>query len=77
MSGFGTINWMDIGKGILIAFGTVFFLGVGQILESGIFPTLAELGTLALAGLAAALSYILKNLFTNSQNKLAEKEEPK
>ena len=74
MSVFGTINWLDIGKGLLIAFGTVFFLGLSQILDSGVLPTLAQLGSLALAGGAAALSYILKNLFTNSENKLAEKD---
>lgn len=74
MSVFGTINWLDLGKGVLIAFGTVFLLGLYQILNAGKFPTLAELGSLALAGLAAALSYILKNFFTNSKNKLAEKE---
>ena len=74
MSIFGTINWLDIGKGLLIAFGTVFFLGLGQYFDAGVLPTLGQLGTLALAGLAAALSYILKNLFTNSENKLAEKE---
>jgi len=74
MSVFGTINWLDLGKGILIAFGTVFFLGLYQILNEGRLPTLAELGASALAGLAATLSYILKNFFTNSKNKLAEKE---
>lgn len=74
MSIFGSINWADIGKGLLIAFGTVFFLGLGQILETGVFPTLAELGGLALAGLSAALAYLVKNFFTNSENKLAGKE---
>jgi hypothetical protein len=33
MSVFGTINWLDIGKGLLIAFGTVFFLGLGGVLS--------------------------------------------
>jgi Flp pilus assembly pilin Flp len=74
MSVFGTINWLDFGKGVLIAFGTVVLLGLYQILNEGRLPTTAELGTLALAGLAAALSYVLKNFFTNSKNKLAEKE---
>lgn len=74
MSIFGTINWLDIGKGLLIAFGTVFLLGLSDIIQTGVLPTLAQLGTLALAGLAAALSYIIKNFFTNSQNKLIEKE---
>lgn len=73
-SKFFAINWLDVGKGFLIAFGTVFFAGIVVVLESGVFPTLAELGTLAVAGLAAGLTYVLKNFFTNSSNKLAEKE---
>jgi Flp pilus assembly pilin Flp len=74
MSGFLQINWLDVGKGFLIAFGTVFLLGVVNVLETGTFPTLAELGALAVAGLAAGLTYVLKNFFTNSGNKLAEKD---
>ena len=74
MSGFGSINLVDIGKGFLIAFLTVFLLGVVNILQTGVFPALAELGTLAIAGLAAGLSYVLKNFFTNSENKLAKKD---
>lgn len=74
MSKFGSINWFDIGKGLLIAFGTVFFFGLSQAFDAGRLPTLAELGTLALAGLGAALAYLLKNFFTNSENKLGGKE---
>ena len=74
MSNFGSINLIDIGKGFLIAFLTVFLLGITNILQTGVFPALAELGTLAIAGLAAGLSYVLKNFFTNSKNKLTEKE---
>lgn len=74
MSGFMNLNLLDLAKGFLIAFLTIFLLGAGSILESGVFPTLAELGTLAIAGLASGLSYILKNLVTNSKNKLFTKE---
>lgn len=74
MSPFGKINLADLAKGVLIAFGTVFLLGVYQILNTGRFPTMPELGSLAMAGLAAALSYVLKNFFTNSKNMLAKKE---
>lgn len=76
MSVFGKLNLKDLGRGLLIAFGTVVLAGVVNALNEGRFPTLAELGALALAGLAAAATYLLKNLFTNSDNELG-KSEPK
>ena len=75
-SGFLNLNWADLGKGILVAFLTVVVGGVGTALNAGALPDLATLGSLCLAGLAAAVAYLLKNLFTNSQNQLA-KPEPK
>jgi hypothetical protein len=77
MSVYRKIDLKDVGKGVLIAFGTVFLLGLQQTLSNGNLPTLAELGTLAIAGLAAALAYIVKNVFTNSDNKFLEKEQEK
>lgn len=76
-SGFLSLNWADLGKGILVAFGTVFLGALYGTLNSGTFPTGADLKTWALAGLAAAVSYLLKNLFTNSSNQLAKPEPPK
>ena len=70
------LDWKDIGKGVLIAFLTVVLGGVYTSLQAGAFPTLAQLGSLAMAGLAAGLSYLLKNFFTNSDNQLAKPESP-
>lgn len=77
MSGFGKLNWLDIGKGFLIAVGTVILMGVGNILQTGRFPNGAELLTIAGAGLSAGITYLLKNVFTNSENKLVTKEPDK
>lgn len=74
MSKFLKLNLLDLGKGFLIAAGTVIVLGVANILQTGVLPTLLELKALAIAGLAAGLTYLGKNLFTNSMNKLGAKE---
>lgn len=77
MSAFGKLNLADLGKGLLIAFGTVVLAGIVNAFNEGRLPTLSELGSLALAGLAAAGAYLLKNLFSNSENKLFKKESDK
>lgn len=74
MSEFGKLNWVDIGKGVLIAFLTVFLGGLYTALDSGTFPTVEQLTGWALSGLAAAIAYVLKNFLTNSENKLLKKE---
>lgn len=76
MSDFGKLNWADIGKGFLLAASTVVLGGVYTSLQAGAFPDLATLKGLGIAGLAAGLSYLLKNIFTNSNNELG-KSEPK
>lgn len=76
MSQLFKLNLNDVGKAILVAFLTAFFGSVYAVLQTGKFPDLQELGAAAIAGLTAALGYLTKNLFTNSQNQLA-KPEPK
>jgi len=74
MSNLFSLNWKDILKGFLVAVLTVIITGLGTSLQSGKLPTLAELGTLALAGLGAGVAYLLKNFFTNSNNELGKPE---
>jgi hypothetical protein len=45
-------------------------------LQNGGFPNLAQLKTMGLAGLAAGIAYIVKNMLTNSSDELF-KTEPK
>ena len=74
MSNFGKLNLADIGKGFLIAAGTVVITGLATSLEQGQFPDWPTLQALLLTGLGAGCVYLLKNLFTNSESKLAKKE---
>ncbi len=74
MSNLFSLNWKDVGKGFLVAGLTVIVTGVGTALNAGRFPTLQELGSLALAGLGAGVAYLLKNFFTNSNNQIATPE---
>lgn len=74
MSSFGKINWYDILKGFLIAAGTVVLTGIASILQAGEFPEWSKLSGLLMTGLAAGVTYLVKNIFTNSDNVLAKKE---
>ena len=74
-SKFFNLNWADLGKGLLIAFLTALLGGILELLQAGTLPTtwVAFQPILELS-LAAAVSYLLKNLFTNSEGQLARGE---
>ena len=63
-SPFLSINWSDVGKGFIVAAITSAVTGISQTLEAGAIPTIAQLKTAALVGLAAGISYLIKNFFT-------------
>jgi hypothetical protein len=71
-----TLNVQDLLKGFLIAALTVVLTGVITTLKAGSLPDMAMIEHLITAGLGAGLAYILKNLFTNSQNQFATPEPP-
>lgn len=60
-----SINRRDLGKGTLVAFGTAFFATLMQWLNMGTFPTGEQLKVSAVAGISAAVTYLLKNFFTD------------
>ena len=66
MSKFFTLNPVDFVKGLIVAFGTAILTSLMPILNTGTLPTLADLKVIAISGLAAGVTYLLKNLFTNS-----------
>jgi hypothetical protein len=74
-SKFFNLNWADLGKGLLIAFLTALLGGILELLQAGQLPTtwVAFQPILELS-LAAAVSYLLKNLFTNSEGSLMKGE---
>lgn len=73
-SNFLSINWSDAIKGLVIAVLTAVLTGLLKIFETGALPTLADLQTIGIIAITAGLSYILKNLLTNSDGKMMKKE---
>ncbi len=74
MSNFGTLNWADFGKGLLVAVLSAVFTVIYTTVQAGSLTF--DWKAIGATALAAALAYISKNLFTNSNNELA-KPEPK
>lgn len=79
-----SLNPLDLGKGLLIAFLTAFLTTITQWLNLGTFPTGEQFKIAAIAGAAAAIAYLVKNFFTddiktaeNVLDKAAAKEQAK
>jgi len=66
-----SLNWNDVGKGVLTASGTAIIVPIVQSLSVGalVFNPV----TMALAALSAGTSYLLKQLATNEKGKLLGK----
>ena len=73
-SKFLTLDWKDFSRGLLIAFLTAVLTGVINILDTGAVFTWVTLKPVLIAGVSAALSYLLKCLATNSQDQLLKRE---
>lgn len=69
-----TLDWRDLVSGLLIAFLAALLTGIIDILQKGAVFDWSSLKTVLIAGLIAALSYLLKSLATNSHNQLFTKE---
>jgi len=74
MSNFLNLNVDDLLKGFIVAFLSTALTGVVSTLDSGILPTVSELKSAAIVGLTAGISYLLKNLLTNSQGFILKKD---
>ena len=70
-----SIHFKDILHGFITAFATASFTGITMSLEAGHLPTLAEVKTHALIGLAGGLGYLFKKFISNSDNKILVKDE--
>lgn len=68
------INAHDLLKGATVAAGTVMLSLVGTMIESGFAVTDEQLMMSVKVGVLAAVSYLIKNLFTNSDDKMFKSE---
>lgn len=67
----------DLLRGLLVAAGSAALTTLYKIIEAGGSITLADVKLIALAGAGAGVSYLIKNYFTNSADKIAAPENPK
>ena len=63
-SNFLSLNWLDLGKGLLMAVLTPVFVIVQQSLDLGVFTL--DWKSIGLAGVAGGVAYLVKNFFTPS-----------
>ncbi len=69
-----SLNLRDALNGFLIAFLTAFLSAVVSGLNTGLFPSLVDLKAFAMIGITAGVSYITKNIFSNSKGELLKKD---
>lgn len=68
MSDFMKLNGKDLVKGMVVAILAVVCASLSVILDAGALPTTEEWYSIAKVAGTAAVSYLLKNLFTNSKD---------
>ena len=73
-SRFLSLDAKDFFRGLFIAFLTAIITGVINILDTGTVFTWITLKPVLIAGVSAALSYLLKCLMTNSQDQMFKRE---
>ncbi len=73
-SKFLTLNWKDFSRGLLIAVLTAVLTGIINLLDTGAVLSWLTLKPVLIAGVSAALSYLLNCLATNSQDQMFKRE---
>lgn len=68
MSDFLNLNGKDLVKGLIVAAITAVLGSLQTILAQGAMPTADEWATIAKMAAASIISYLVKNLFTNSKD---------
>ncbi len=69
-SKFLNLNTRDFLRGLITAVGAAVAISVQNTLDSGSFPTTAELPKIGAVACSAAIGYLILNLFTNSNGQL-------
>jgi hypothetical protein len=73
-SKFLTINAKDIVKAIILTFITAFLTGMYELLKTGTLLTGESLKPVLMTSIAAVIGYLLKNVFTNSNDEFLRSE---
>ena len=70
------LGMKDFIKGLILTVITVVITGLYTVLTATppALPTAAEWGSLGLMGMAAGVSYLIKNFLTSSEDKFLTKE---
>lgn len=72
---FFSLNGNDLLKGLLIAFLTALLTGLLELFQAGPFLfNWVTFQPIVYAAVAAGMSYLIKNMFTNSQGQLLVSE---
>ena len=74
-SNFLKLNWQDVAKAFVVAFLTALVAALAGTVEHGGMPTVADLKLAGWTSLVAAISYLVKNFLTNSEDKILKKDE--
>jgi hypothetical protein len=69
-----TLDTRDVLHGLLMAFLTALLTGIIEMLQKGAVFDWPSVKPVLIAGICAALSYLLKCLASNSRNQLFTKE---
>lgn len=75
-NGIGTLQLSDFWKSLLIAALSNVLLSLYSIINTGNFPTHADLIVMLKSTIAIVISYILKNLGTNNVGQFLSKDKP-
>ena len=73
-SNFFTLDWKDLGKSAITAAITALLTALMQSLNSGNLPTVEELKASLVMAAIAGISYLVKNLLTNSTDTFGKAE---
>jgi VIT1/CCC1 family predicted Fe2+/Mn2+ transporter len=74
MSNLFNLNSQDLLKGFIVAFLSAALTGIVATLDAGALPTIEDIKSAGVVGITAGLSYLLKNLLTNSQGEILKKD---
>jgi len=73
-SAFLKLNLRDFLKGLILAFITAIMTGIYELLQTGAALDWVTLKPVLMVSIAAALSYLIKNLFTNTDGQILTAE---